>query len=84
MDQGSGLRSIVLLEILWFTLGRPIDLIECEFRIERLVLGALLNDTCIDVHCLLMIDIVDDGDRTLQRTFLENPITGNEEAIGRG
>ena len=82
MDQDAGLRSLVLLEILWFTLGCPIDLIECEFRIVRLVLGALLDVTRIDVHCLLMIDIVDNGDGILQRPLLKNPITGNEEAIG--
>ena len=82
MDQDADLRLLVLLEILWFALDCPIDLIECEVRIVRFVLGALLDVTRIDVHCLLMIDIVDNSDRILQRTFLKNPITGNEEAIG--
>lgn len=82
MDQDADLYSLVLLEILWFTFDCPIDLIECEVCIVRLVLGTLLDVARPDVHCLLMVDVVDNSDRVLQRTFLKNPITGHEEAIG--
>ena len=68
-------KTVDLLQTTWFVINTgPIDLIERKWRIIRLTTFDRLQ---IDIDRLLMIEIVDNRNCTIQRTFLKYPTTGN-------
>lgn len=73
----------VLLEIRWLTIGYPIDLIQGEFLIVGMSVLTGFDAINTDVSCLIMIDVIDDGNRAFQRAFLKEPSARNEETIAR-